>query len=66
MMFGREFTVSAADGSAPVVMGATNTSDSATRVVRSTSGPALIADSSGPGVGLSGTSDTGIAVYGVA
>jgi len=66
MVLGREFTVRAADGAAPVVLGATNSSDSATRIVRSTSGPALIADGSGPGVGLSGTSEAGIAVYGVA
>jgi hypothetical protein len=49
----------------PVLLGQRNISDQATRIERTSSGPALIADSRGPGVGVSGTSEGGVAVYGV-
>jgi hypothetical protein len=50
----------------PVLLGEQNQSTSVTRITRTSSGPALVADGSGPGVGCSGTTRSGIALYGVA
>ena len=62
---GRLPSVAAAD-SEPIALGQENVSTNATTLTRVGSGPSLIANGDGPGVGCAGTSASGIGLYGVA
>jgi hypothetical protein len=64
-LVGRMSPVGAATGD-PVVAGQGVESTDATRITRTTSGPVLMAEASGPGVGLVGRSEAGLGVYGIA
>ena len=65
LAIGRAIPVDAAEAD-PLLLGEDNVSTDATSITRVDSGPALVANASGPGVGCAATTETGIALYGVA